>query len=149
MTLNLTFYLLFQFDVMVTPNLYGNILDNIASGLVGGAGVSAGASYSAEHVVYEPVNIFFIIKEILIRKTLKFQGARHTFAEGVGKNIANPTALLLCASKMLRHINLLSYSEQIYNAILKTLADGKIRTKDLGGQSTTDEFTRAVIHNIK
>lgn len=50
---------------------------------------------------------------------------------------------------MLRHINLLHYSEQIYNAILKTLADGKVRTKDLGGQSTTDEFTRAVIHNIK
>lgn len=47
-----------QFDVMVTPNLYGNILDNIASGLVGGAGVSAGASYSSEHVVYEPVSWF-------------------------------------------------------------------------------------------
>lgn len=45
-----------QFDVVVTPNLYGNILDNIASGLVGGAGVVSGASYSAEHVVYEPVN---------------------------------------------------------------------------------------------
>lgn len=46
-----------QFDVMVAPNLYGNIIDNIASGLVGGAGVVSGASYSADHVVYEPVSI--------------------------------------------------------------------------------------------
>lgn len=49
-----------QFDVMVTPNLYGNIVDNLASGLVGGAGVVAGASYSPECVVFEPVSIFLI-----------------------------------------------------------------------------------------
>lgn len=48
----------FQFDVMVTPNLYGNIVDNLATGLVGGAGVVAGASYSAETVVFEPVSFF-------------------------------------------------------------------------------------------
>lgn len=54
-----------QFDVMVAPNLYGNIIDNIASGLVGGAGVVSGASYSAEHVVYEPVNLHFLL--ILLR----------------------------------------------------------------------------------
>lgn len=119
-----------QFDVMVAPNLYGNIIDNISSGLVGGAGVVAGASYSAEHVVYEP-------------------GARHTFAEAVGKNIANPTAMLLCASKMLRHINLLHYSQQIYSAINNVLKAGKVRTKDLGGNATTNEFTKAVIMNLK
>lgn len=112
-----------QFDVMVTPNLYGNIVDNIASGLVGGAGVVAGASYSSEHVVFEP-------------------GARHTFSEGVGKNIANPTAMLLCSSKMLRDVNLLHYANMIYDAVKKVLADGKVRTKDLGGQDTTDEFTK-------
>ncbi|XP_053945899.1 isocitrate dehydrogenase [NAD] subunit beta, mitochondrial [Anastrepha obliqua] len=118
-----------QFDVMVTPNLYGNILDNIGSGLVGGAGVVAGASYSAETVVFEP-------------------GARHTFAEAVGKNVANPTAMLLCGAKMLRHVNLPTYSEMITNAVNKVLNDGKVRTKDLGGQSTTQDFTRAVIFNI-
>lgn len=118
-----------QFDVMVTPNLYGNIVDNLASGLVGGAGVVAGASYSAETVVFEP-------------------GARHTFSEAVGKNVANPTAMLLCGTKMLRHINLPSYSERIQNALNKVLNDGKVRTKDLGGQSTTQDFTRAVIANI-
>lgn len=118
-----------QFDVMVTPNLYGNIIDNLASGLVGGAGVVAGASYSAETVVFEP-------------------GARHTFSQAVGKNVANPTAMLLCGTKMLRHINLPTYSETISNAINKVLNEGKIRTKDLGGQSTTQDFTRAIISNI-
>lgn len=118
-----------QFDVMVTPNLYGNIVDNIASGLVGGAGVVAGASYSADAVVFEP-------------------GARHTFAEAVGKNVANPTAMLLCGAKLLRHINLPSYSDQITNAINKVLLDGRIKTKDLGGQSTTQDYTRAVIANL-
>ncbi|XP_058061603.1 isocitrate dehydrogenase [NAD] subunit beta, mitochondrial isoform X2 [Anopheles bellator] len=119
-----------QFDVMVAPNLYGNIIDNLASGLVGGAGVVAGASYSAEHAVFEP-------------------GARHTFAEGVGKNIANPTAMLLCSSKMLRHVNLLPYSQMIFQAVQNVLRSGKIRTKDLGGQNTTNEFTQAVIHNLR
>ncbi|ETN62153.1 isocitrate dehydrogenase [Anopheles darlingi] len=119
-----------QFDVMVAPNLYGNIIDNLCSGLVGGAGVVAGASYSAEHAVFEP-------------------GARHTFAEGVGKNIANPTAMLLCSSKMLRHVNLLPYSQMIFQAVQNVLRAGKVRTKDLGGQNTTNEFTQAVIHNLR
>lgn len=81
-------------------------------------------------------------------RTFFSQGARHTFSEAVGKNVANPTAMLLCASKMLRHINLTSYSEQIYGAINKVLKAGKVRTKDLHGNATTDEFTRAVIHNL-
>lgn len=115
---------------MVTPNLYGSIVDNIACGLVGGAGVVAGASYSAETCVFEP-------------------GARHTFSEAVGKNVANPTAMLLCSTKLLRHVNLLSYSDMITNAINRVLKAGKIRTKDLGGQNTTNEFTLAVIANLK
>ncbi|XP_050310079.1 isocitrate dehydrogenase [NAD] subunit beta, mitochondrial [Anthonomus grandis grandis] len=119
-----------QFDVMVTPNLYGNIVDNLASGLVGGAGVVSGSSYSAECVVFEP-------------------GARHTFSEAVGKNVANPTAMLLCASKLLRHVNLTTYSDMVRNAVEKVLADGKVRTKDIGGQSSTQEFTYAVIANLE
>ncbi|RVE48253.1 hypothetical protein evm_007110 [Chilo suppressalis] len=116
-----------QFDVMVTPNLYGNIVDNLASGLVGGAGVVAGASYSAECAVFE-------------------QGARHIFSGAVGKNIANPTAMLLCSANLLSHVNLPTYSRMIKNAINTVLKDGKVRTKDLGGQSTTKDFTYAVIH---
>lgn len=80
---------------------------------------------------------------------LKFQGARHTFSEAVGKNIANPTAMLLCASKMLRHINLLHYSEMIFSAVKEVLKEGKIKTKDLGGQATTTDFTKAVIYSLK
>ncbi|XP_008545677.1 isocitrate dehydrogenase [NAD] subunit beta, mitochondrial [Microplitis demolitor] len=119
-----------QFDVMVTPNLYGNIVDNIASGLVGGAGVVAGASYSAECVVFEP-------------------GARHTYSEAVGKNVANPTALILCSVKLLNHINLKRYAVQIREALNRVLNDGKVRTKDLGGQSSTTDFTHAVINALR
>ncbi|XP_046382804.1 isocitrate dehydrogenase [NAD] subunit beta, mitochondrial [Ischnura elegans] len=118
-----------QFDVMVMPNLYGSIVDNLASGLIGGAGVVAGASYSAECVVFEP-------------------GARHTYAEAVGKNVANPTAMLLCSAKMLHHVNLPVYGDMIRNAVNKVLKDGKVKTKDIGGFSTTREFTAAVIHNL-
>lgn len=118
-----------QFDVMVTPNLYGNIVDNLASGLVGGAGVVAGASYSAECAVFE-------------------QGARHIFSGAVGKNIANPTAMLLCSANLLAHVNLHSYSKMIKNAINKVLSDGRVRTKDLGGQSTTKDFTHAIISSL-
>ena len=96
-----------QFDVMVTPNLYGNILDNLSSGLVGGAGVVAGASYSSECVVFEP-------------------GARHTYAEAVGKNVANPTAMLLASAKMLSHINLQYYGDLIRNAVNRVLKAGKV-----------------------
>lgn len=119
-----------QFDVLVTPNLYGSIVDNIACGLVGGAGVVAGASYSAETCVFEP-------------------GARHTFSEAVGKNLANPTAMLLCGAKLLRHVNLQSYSDVITTAVNRVLKAGKVRTKDLGGQNTTSDFTFAVIANLK
>ena len=119
-----------QFDVMVLPNLYGNIVDNLASGLVGGAGVVAGASYSPECVVFEP-------------------GARHTYSEAVGKNVANPTAMILCAVKLLRHVNLKRYSEQVKDALNRVLNDGKVLTKDLGGQSSTTEFTAAVISCLR
>ncbi|XP_074107921.1 isocitrate dehydrogenase [NAD] subunit beta, mitochondrial [Cotesia typhae] len=119
-----------QFDVMVTPNLYGNIVDNIASGLVGGAGVVAGASYSAECVVFEP-------------------GARHTYSEAVGKNVANPTALILCSVKLLNHINLKRYAVQIREALNRVLNEGKVRTKDLGGQNSTTDFTQAVISALR
>ncbi|CAH0382504.1 unnamed protein product [Bemisia tabaci] len=119
-----------QFDVMVTPNLYGNILDNLSSGLVGGAGVVAGASYSSECVVFEP-------------------GARHTYAEAVGKNVANPTAMLLASAKMLSHINLQYYGDLIRNAVNRVLKAGKVRTKDLGGQATTQEYIFAIISNLR
>lgn len=118
-----------KFDVMVMPNLYGNIIDNLAAGLVGGAGLVPSASYSSDCVIYEP-------------------GARHAFGEAVGKNIANPTAMLFCAVGMLRHANLVYYANIIAEAIENVLKEGKIRTRDLGGYSSTTDFTRAVIDHL-
>ncbi|XP_017360231.1 isocitrate dehydrogenase [NAD] subunit beta, mitochondrial isoform X2 [Cebus imitator] len=116
----------YQFDVLVMPNLYGNIIDNLAAGLVGGAGVVPGESYSAEYAVFET-------------------GARHPFAQAVGRNIANPTAMLLSASNMLRHLNLEYHSSMIADAVKKVIKVGKVRTSDMGGYATCHDFTEAVI----
>ncbi|KAM4900448.1 isocitrate dehydrogenase [NAD] subunit beta, mitochondrial isoform 1-T1 [Sylvia borin] len=113
----------YQFDVLVMPNLYGNIVDNLAAGLVGGAGVVPGESYSAEYAVFE-------------------LGARHPFAQAVGRNIANPTAMLLSASNMLKHLNLEYHSNMISDAVKKVIKGGKVRTRDLGGYSTTSDFVK-------
>uniref|UniRef100_A0A8C9T8E4 Isocitrate dehydrogenase [NAD] subunit, mitochondrial n=1 Tax=Scleropages formosus TaxID=113540 RepID=A0A8C9T8E4_SCLFO len=119
----------YQFDVLVMPNLYGNIIDNLAAGLVGGAGVVPGESYSDEYAVFET-------------------GARHPFAQAVGRNIANPTAMLLSAANMLRHLNLDYHSNMVSEAVKRVIKQGKVRTKDLGGYCTTEDFVRAVVNNL-
>uniref|UniRef100_UPI00253FEDB1 isocitrate dehydrogenase [NAD] subunit beta, mitochondrial n=1 Tax=Euleptes europaea TaxID=460621 RepID=UPI00253FEDB1 len=116
----------YQFDVLVMPNLYGNIIDNLAAGLVGGAGVVPGESYSAEYAVFE-------------------MGARHPFAQAVGRNIANPTAMLLSSANMLRHLNLEHHSALISEAVRRVIKAGKVRTPDMGGYATSHDFTQAVI----
>jgi len=118
-----------QFDVMVMPNLYGNIISNLASGLVGGAGIVAGEGYSPDCAVFEP-------------------GARHTYSGVAGRNVANPTAMLLAAANMLDHVSLVEYGEKIRNSVDKVLGDGKVRTQDLGGHATTRQFTSAVVQNL-
>lgn len=119
-----------QFDVMVLPNLYGNIVANLAVGLVGGAGVVPGESYSNDCAVFEP-------------------GARHAFATAAGRNIANPTAMLLCSANLLKHINLNSYGQKIENAVYKVIKAGKFRTKDMGGHTTQSEFFRAILNSLE
>ncbi|ESO98976.1 hypothetical protein LOTGIDRAFT_158944 [Lottia gigantea] len=118
-----------QFDVMVMPNLYGNIVDNLAAGLVGGAGVVPGESYSHDVAVFE-------------------QGARHAYAEAVGKNIANPTATLLGACNMLKHIHLEYHSKLIEDAVHRVVKAGKVRTQDMGGYASTSDFTHAVVNSL-
>jgi len=118
-----------QFDVMVMPNLYGNIIDNLCVGLAGGAGVVPGESYSSSAIVFET-------------------GARHAFSNAVGRNIANPTAVLLSSANMLRHINLQSHADLLQDAVFKVLQEKEVRTKDLGGHSTMSEFTQAVISKM-
>jgi len=118
-----------QFDVMVMPNLYGNIVINLAAGLVGGAGLVAGEGYSQDCVVFEP-------------------GARHSYSEVAGKNLANPSAMLLCAANMLDHASLVHHGNKIRKAVQDVLGAGRVKTKDLGGHATTRQFTAAVIQNL-
>lgn len=119
-----------QFDVMVMPNLYGDVIDNLATGLVGGAGIVAGASYSSNCVVFET-------------------GCSHIYSEAVGKNVANPTAMLMAACNMLNHVGLEYYGNMIQNSVERVLKAGRVRTKDIGGQASTNEFTLAVINNLR
>ncbi|XP_065071444.1 isocitrate dehydrogenase [NAD] subunit beta, mitochondrial-like [Rhopilema esculentum] len=119
-----------QFDVMVLPNLYGSIVDNVGAGLVGGAGVVPGKSFGQRFAIFEP-------------------GARHTFAQMAGRNVANPVAMLLCASDMLEHLHLFKHGRMVRNAVLETLSKGKNLTLDIGGSSGTSDFIKTVIGNLK
>jgi len=119
-----------QFDVMVMPNLYGGILSNIGAGLVGGPGIVPGCNIGREVAVFEP-------------------GCRHVGLDIRGKDQANPTALLLSANMMLRHVGLDDHANRIAKALYDVIADGKIRTRDMGGESTTQEFTRAILGQME
>ncbi|CAN6674882.1 isocitrate dehydrogenase [NAD] subunit 1, mitochondrial [Trichomonascus vanleenenianus] len=119
-----------QFDVLVTPNLYGTILSNIGAALVGGPGVVPGASIGREYAVFEP-------------------GCRHVGLDIEGRNEANPTAMVLSSVMMLRHLGLDEYADNISRATYAVLEEGKVRTKDIGGQNTTTEFTRAILDKLE
>ncbi|CAD7690980.1 unnamed protein product [Nyctereutes procyonoides] len=105
----------YQFDVLVMPNLYGNIIDNLAAGLIGGAGVVPGESYSAEHAVFE-------------------MGARHPFAQVVGRNTANPTATLI------NHFNMIA------EAVKKVIKVGKMWTRDMSSYGTRTDVKSVIGH---
>lgn len=113
-----------QFDILLLPNLYGDIVSDLCAGLIGGLGVAQGANIGTEYAVFEPVH-----------------GSAPDIA---GKDIANPTALLLSAIEMLKYIGEKSHARKIKEALIKTLS-GKILTPDLGGISKCSEFTDAII----
>ena len=116
-----------RFDVLVMPNLYGDIVSDLTAGLIGGLGVAQGANIGENCAVFEPV---------------------HGSAPDIkGQNKANPTALLLSAVEMLRYIGENSYAVKIERALFKTLSQN-IKTADLGGNATTTEFTQKVIENL-
>ncbi|KAK4184171.1 hypothetical protein QBC35DRAFT_66898 [Podospora australis] len=115
-----------QFDVMVMPNLYGGILSNIAAALVGGPGVVPGCNMGRDVAVFEP-------------------GCRHVGLDIKGKDQANPTALLLSGTMLLRHLGLDDHANRISNAVYSVIGEGQIRTPDMGGNATTHEFTRAIL----
>ncbi|WP_315288206.1 isocitrate/isopropylmalate family dehydrogenase [Leptotrichia massiliensis] len=116
-----------KFRVIVTMNLYGDILSDLVAGLVGGLGVAPGANIGDDIAIFEAVH-----------------GSAPDIA---GKNKANPLALLLSSLEMLKYLKLNDFAENIENAILKTLEEG-CKTKDLGGNATTTEFTKKIIENL-
>lgn len=117
-----------RFKVIVTMNLYGDILSDLVAGLVGGLGVAPGANIGDDIAIFEAVH-----------------GSAPDIA---GQNKANPLALLLSSIEMLKYLKLDNFAKNIENAILKTLTDG-CKTADLGGSATTTEFTDRIIENLK
>lgn len=114
-----------QFDVLVTENLYGDIVSDLCAGLVGGLGLAPGANIGENCAVFEAVH-----------------GSAPDIA---GKGVANPTALLLSATMMLRHLGEHDKADRILNSVIRVCDDGKCLTMDLGGTATTAEYTRGVI----
>jgi isocitrate dehydrogenase (NAD+) len=118
-----------QFDVLLLPNLYGDIVSDLCAGLVGGLGVVPAANLGVEIGVFEAVH-----------------GSAPDIA---GKSLANPMALLLSALLMLRHIDEGAMADRIMQALNGVLAEGRVRTRDLGGKSSTIEFTDAICRKLE
>jgi isocitrate dehydrogenase (NAD+) len=117
-----------KFDVIVTTNLFGDILSDQISGLVGGLGLAPGANIGTNGAIFEAVH--------------------GTAPDIAGKGIANPGALVLAACMLLEHIGDLDRAKRIRTALETTIRDGKVLTADLGGNATTDQFTDAVIAKL-
>ncbi len=117
-----------NYDVMVMPNLYGDILSDLCSGLVGGLGIIPGANIGRDYAVFEAVH-----------------GSAPQIA---GQNIANPTALIQSAIMMLKHLKEYDAAKKIENALEKVFLKGEKLTVDLGGNATTEEFTEEIIKYI-
>ncbi len=118
-----------QFDTLVTTNLFGDILSDLAAGLVGGLGMAPGANIGEDAAIFEAVH-----------------GSAPDIA---GKGIANPIALMLAAGLMLDHVDLHDKANRLRQAISDTLIVDNIRTGDLGGRANTQRFTDAIVSRIK
>jgi isocitrate dehydrogenase (NAD+) len=114
-----------KFDVIVTTNLFGDILSDQISGLVGGLGLAPGANIGVNGAIFEAVH--------------------GTAPDIAGKGIANPGAVLLAACMLLEHIGDAARGQKIRSAFERTIKGGKVLTRELGGQASTEEFTDAVI----
>ena len=117
-----------QYDVLVCPNLYGDILSDICAGLTGGLGVAPGANIGDEIAVFEPVH-----------------GSTPKYA---GQNRANPLATLQSAKTMLEYLDMYDEAERMQTAMVEALKSPETRTKDLGGSAGTKEFTQAIVSNL-
>jgi len=117
-----------MYDVLVLPNLYGDIVSDLAAGLVGGLGVAPGANIGEDGAVFEPVH-----------------GSAPKYA---GQNKANPTALILSGALMLRHLGYAAEGERVERAVREVIAEGRRTTYDLGGDAGTSDFADAVIDRL-
>jgi isocitrate dehydrogenase (NAD+) len=117
------------FDVLLLPNLYGDILSDLCAGLVGGLGLAAGSNLGWEYAVFEPVH-----------------GSAPDIA---GKGLANPIAMILSAGMMLRHLGERPAADAVDRAVDDVLRAGAVRTRDLGGSATTAETAAAVAHALR
>lgn len=118
-----------QFDIMVLENLYGDIVSDLCAGLIGGLGLAPGANIGEQGAVFEAVH-----------------GSAPDIA---GQGIANPTAIMMSALLMLRHIGEADAANRMEKALMETFEEGKVRTRDLGGTASTADFTSAIIEKIK
>jgi isocitrate dehydrogenase (NAD+) len=116
------------FDLLVLPNLYGDIVSDLAAGLVGGLGIVPGANLGDHHAIFEAVH--------------------GTAPDIAGKGLANPTALMQSAVLMLAHLGEREAAARLQNAITQVYARRECLTGDVGGKSTTDQFTEAVIRRL-
>jgi isocitrate dehydrogenase (NAD+) len=116
------------YDVLVLPNLYGDIVSDLCAGLVGGLGVAPGANIGEDGAVFEAVH-----------------GSAPKYA---GQNVANPTALMLSGVLMLRHLGYPAVADRVETAIRDVIAEGRATTYDLGGTTGTREFADAVIAEL-
>lgn len=117
-----------KFDVIVTTNLFGDILSDQISGLVGGLGLAPGANIGVNGAIFEAVH--------------------GTAPDIAGKGVANPGAVILAACMMLEHMGQKERAARIRHALETTIRDGKTVTRDLGGTASTDEFTDAIIAKL-
>jgi isocitrate dehydrogenase (NAD+) len=117
------------YDVLVLPNLYGDIVSDLAAGLVGGLGVAPGANIGEHAAVFEPVH-----------------GSAPKYA---GQNKANPTALILSGALMLRHLGETGAADAVESAVREVIAEGTTVTYDLGGSAGTREFGEAVAARVR
>jgi isocitrate dehydrogenase (NAD+) len=116
------------FDVLVAPNLYGDIVSDLCAGLIGGLGFAPSGNIGDDYRIYEAVH-----------------GSAPDIA---GKNIANPSALLLAFALMLEDLGKSKEANDLRNALAKVVEEGKVITPDIGGTASTDEFTLEIIKNL-
>ena len=118
------------FDVMVTPNLYGNLVANLSAGLAGGAGIVPGCNIGSDITVFE-------------------QGARHVAKSLAGRDMANPTAMLFSTAMMFRHLQFPMFADRLERGIFAVLSQPQFHTADIMGKCSTSAYMDALVKELE